>query len=85
MKGYNCPLAFWYYCVERQARINNLTAKNIFQLHGLNPHTALTRDEGDISNLCQFKWYDWCYFCDRTEPFPFNRELLGQIIGPAKG
>ena len=59
MKESNSPLAFWDYCVERRARINNLTAKNIFQLHVPNPHTFLTGDEGDISNLCQFKWYDW--------------------------
>ena len=85
MKDSNSPLAFWDYCVERRARINNLTAKNIFQLHGSNPHTDLTGDEGDISNLCQYNWYDWCYFRDRTEPFPFNREVLGRILGPAKG
>ena len=85
MKDSNSPLAFWDYCVEWRARINNLTAKNIFQLHGSNPHTALTGDEGDISNLCQYKWYDWCYFRGCTEPFLFNREVLGRILGPAKG
>ena len=72
MKDSNFPLDFWDYCVERQSRINNLTARNTFQLHGSNPHTALTGDEGDISNICQFKWYYWCYFRDRTEPFSFN-------------
>ena len=34
MKEANCPLAFWDYCIERRARINNLTAKNVFSLHG---------------------------------------------------
>ena len=35
MKESNAPLVFWNYCVERRAKINNLTAKtNIFQLHG---------------------------------------------------
>ena len=54
MKDSNCPLAFWDYCVERRARINNLTAKNIFKLQGTNAHTALTGEEGDISSLSQF-------------------------------
>eukprot|EP00957_Ditylum_brightwellii_P074360 5649463-Ditylum_brightwellii.AAC.1 len=27
MKASNCPFAFWDYCVERRARINNLTPK----------------------------------------------------------
>ena len=54
MKDSNCPLAFWDYCAERHARINNMTAKDTFNLHGSNPHTVLTGDEGDISSLCQF-------------------------------
>ena len=33
MKESNCPLAFWDYCMERRARINNLTAKDLFSLH----------------------------------------------------
>jgi hypothetical protein len=85
MKDSNCPLAFWDYCVERRARINNLTAKDIFKLHGTNAHTTLTGEEGDISNLCQYKWYDWCYFREQKEKFPFNREVLGRVLGPAKG
>ena len=52
----NFPLCFWDYCVERKARINNLTAKDAFRLHGSTPHTLTTGDEGDISNLCQYAW-----------------------------
>ena len=29
----NSLLCFWDYCVERRARINNLTAKDAFRLH----------------------------------------------------
>jgi hypothetical protein len=85
MKESDCPLAFWDYCVERRARINNLTAKDHFKLQGTNAHTALTGEEGDISNLCQFGWYEWCYFRDQGEKFPFNKEVLGRVLGPAKG
>ena len=55
MKESNCPLVLWDYYAERRACINNLTAKNIFQLHGTNAYTALTGEEGDISNLLQYK------------------------------
>jgi hypothetical protein len=85
MKDSYCPLAFWDYCVERRARINNMTAKDLFKLHGSNAHTSLTGDEGDISNLCQFKWYEWCYFRDHKNAFPNPREVLGRVLGPAKG
>ena len=79
------PLAFWDYCVERRARIHNLTAKSNFKLHGTTPHTVTTGEEGDISNLCQYAWYEWCYFCEHTSAFPTNREVLGRVLGPARG
>jgi hypothetical protein len=84
MKESDCPLAFWDYCVEQQARINNLTVKDTFTLHGSNPHTYLTGEEGDT--LCQHKWCDWCYFREQKNKFPYNREVLGRaLVGPAKG
>ena len=81
----NSPLCLWDYCVERRARINNLTAKNAFKLHGSTPHTVTTGDEGNISNLCQNGWYEWCYFRDHTAAFPNNKEVLGRVLGPARG
>ena len=85
MKESDCPLALWDYCVERRARINNLTARNLFSLHGTTPHTALTHEEGDISNLCQYSWYEWCYFREQSAKFPFHKEVLGRVLGPASG
>ena len=85
MKASDSPLIFWDYCMERRARINNLTAKDLFSLHGSNAHTCLTGEEGDMSALCQYDWYEWCYFRDQTAKFPFNREVLGRVLGPATG
>ena len=73
----NSPLWFWDYCFERRARINNLAAKDAFRLHGSTPHTLATGDERDIKNLCQYAWYEWCYFRDQTAAFPNNKEVLG--------
>ena len=42
-------------------------------------------EQGDISNLCQFRWYEWCYFHDHKAPFPHNQEVLGHVLGPARG
>ena len=63
IKEYNWPLVFWYFYVEQRALIKRLTTKDTFKLHGMNAHMALTGEEGDISNLCQYKCYEWCYFC----------------------
>ena len=84
MKYSNCPLVFCDYFSERRARINNLTAKNLFQLEGQTPHFTVTDEEGDISNLCQFDWYQWCYYREKKSYFPLAREVLGRVLGPAK-
>ena len=83
MKDSNSPLKFWDYCAERRAQIHNLTAKDLFQMHGSNPITATFGDEGDISNLCEFAWFDWCYYCNK-EDFTHQEERLGRVLGPAK-
>ena len=46
---------------------------------------ALTGEEGDISNLCQYKWYDWCYFQDQMVAYPTPKEVLGHVLGPTLG
>ena len=85
MRESNSPMTLWDYCVERRARINNLTAKDNFKLHGTMPHTATLAEEGDISSVCQFGWYEWCYYHEQMAAFPHNREVLGRVLGPAQG
>jgi hypothetical protein len=83
MKDADCPLVFWDYCLERRARINNITAKDLFQLHGSNAHMETFHEVPDISNISRYGWYEWCYYHEKTERFPFNREVLGRVLGPA--
>jgi hypothetical protein len=45
----NSPMVLWDYCMERRAKIYQITAKNLFQLNGTNPHTATFGTEADIS------------------------------------
>ena len=37
----NSPMSLWDYCLEHRVRLHNVTPKNLFQLNGLNPHTAI--------------------------------------------
>ena len=70
----------------RRVGAHNQTAKNSFHLAGhQNPHFSITGDEGDISNLCQFKWYERVYYQEGNASFPLSREVLGRSLGPAKG
>lgn len=82
LKDSDSPLKFWDYCAERRVKINNLTAKGLFQLNGSNPQQLITGEPGDISNLCQFGWFEWVYYKDAA-PFPYQNEKLGRCLGPA--
>ena len=35
--------------------------------------------------MCQYAWYECCYFRDQTAAFPNNNEVLGRVLGPARG
>ena len=85
MRELNTPLPFWDYCLERRVRIYNMTVRDYPTICGTNPHTLVMGEEGDISNLCQFSWYEWVYFHKHTAAFPQNKEVLGCMLGPAHG
>jgi len=84
MRATGSPLVLWDYCMERRALIFQITAKKLFQLNGTNPHTMTFGTDADISNLCQFDWYEWVYFREDSAIFPFQKEQLGRCLGPAK-
>ena len=85
MRVANSPLPFWDYCLEHRVRIYNMMACDNLKIRGTNPHTATLGVEGNISNLCQYSWYDWYYYCDQIAKFPHNQEVLGCVLGPAHG
>ena len=84
MREEDLPLPFGDYCLERRVWIYILT-QGSYQDQGDDAHTATTHEEGDISNLCQYKWCDWCYYREHTAKFPHNQEVLGHVLGPARG
>ncbi len=84
MKESNSPMKLWCYAAERRASIMTMTANNLFQLQGQNPHMATLGEMADISNLCQFGWYEWVYFFQHTVKFPYQEDVLGRCLGPTK-
>ena len=81
----NSPMVFWDYCLERRAQIHNLMANSNFKLHSSNACTVTTGEECDMSILCQLGWYEWCYFHEHTAAFAHQKEVLGRVLGPARG
>ena len=77
------PMVFWDYCLERRVLIENSSAKDNYLLKGAVPHSMMTGEMTDISNLCNFQWYEWIKFRKPWEPFPYPTEWLGRCLGPA--
>ena len=77
-------MVLWDFCAELRMRIKNLTARTLFQLQGQNPHLPIFGEEGDISNICQFKWYEWAYDMYGAAKFPNKAQFLFQVICPTK-
>ena len=84
MKRAHSPMKLWCYCLERYEKINNKLAKDTFQLHGQTPEFLATGVASDISDVCEYDWYEWVYFRDRAASFPNNPERLGRCLGPAE-
>ena len=38
--------------------------------------------QGDISNICNFGYYEWVYYRDKNESFPADKLKLGRVLGP---
>ena len=85
MREADSPFPFWDSCLEIRVQIYNLIARDHIEIRGTMPHTATPGEEGDSSNLCQYKWYDWCYYREHTAKFPHNQEFLGCVLGPSRG
>ena len=84
MRKLNAPMVLWDFCAERRMRINNFTDWPLFHIQGQNPHLANFGEEGNISNICKLKWYEWDYAMDGADKFPNQPQLLCRVLGPTK-
>ena len=46
--------------------------------------SKVTGQPTDISNLCEFGWYEWVQFCYDNNQFQEPHEQLGRCLGPAE-
>ena len=59
------------------------TAHTSYELQGEVPETIMTGQTADISNICEYDWYEWVMFLDNVTSYPEDRRTLGRYIGPA--
>ena len=60
-----------------------MTAKDVLQLIGGTPNFATFGEEGEISNICKFGWYEWVHFHESLAAFPLSSHIHGRCLGPA--
>lgn len=77
------PAVFWCYALERRAAINNSIARDNVHCQGQTPETVMTGQPTDISNLSEFKFYEWVKYKREGVQFPFASYQLGRCLGPA--
>jgi hypothetical protein len=79
------PKCLWDNCAKLEAIIRSHTSHNICKLDGQVPETLVTGSTANISEIAEFKWYQWVYFCDSTTVgfFPDDKEILGRYLGPS--
>ena len=77
------PAVFWCYAMERRASINNSIARDDIHCQGQTRETVMTGQPTDISNLADFKFFEWVKFRRDEVKFPFSSFQLGKCLGPA--
>ena len=75
------PSRLWDYCAELQAKIRCHNLHDIPTINVQVPKTVVTENTADISELVEFRWYQWIYYRDATKSFPLPEEELGKYFG----
>ena len=83
MVKYGSPKPFWDHCLELEGGIRTHTALDIYGLVGQVPETIMTGETGDISNLCEFEWFQWVMYYEPTKCYPNGKAQIGRWLGPA--
>jgi len=77
------PKPFWADAIELEAYVHSNTAHDIFILPGEVPEMVISGETSDISQFCEFAFYDWIMFRDQPVAFLDDNPVLGRYLGPA--
>ncbi len=75
------PHVLWDYCMELMASIRSHMTLNILELEGDTPEALLTGDTPDISNLCEFQWYELVWYIDPLDKL--ENKKIARYLGPS--
>ena len=64
MRALNSPIYLWDYVIKWRVILQNQVPRHLFQNKGLTHHAATFVKTGDMSNICNFAYYEWVYYRD---------------------
>ena len=73
---------FWADAIKLEAYVCSNTAHDIFILQGEVPETVMLGEMSDISQFCEFAFYDWVVFRDQPVAFLDDNPVLGCYLSP---
>ena len=44
------------------------------------PELIMSGEMSDVSQFCQFEWFEWAMFLDETAPYPHDNFKLGRHL-----
>ena len=77
------PKRLWDRCIELEALIRSNTALDIYGLEVQVPKTVMTGQVSDISNLCEYEWFQWVMYYQPKEGYTDDNMQMGQYLRPA--
>jgi len=83
MQRANAPKRLWDYCATHQAELRCLTATDLYHLHGRTPYEIITGNTPDISEYCQYRWYEPIQYLEQLNAFPHDKLTFGRWLGIA--
>ena len=79
----NVPKKLWDYCLELESRIRSATTLHRFDLDHQTPEAKMHDMYADISDICEFEFYEWVMFNDSQAAFPETKFHVGRWLRPA--
>ena len=77
------PKTLWEHAIELEDMIRSHTALDIYALEGQVPEAVMPRPTTDISNLCEYKWFQWVIYYEPITGYPDSKKSIGRNLGPA--
>ena len=77
------PKCLWDCCIEMEALICSHTAHSVYEFDGVITETKMTRHTANMSNICEYEWYQWVMFHYQPITYPYLTIVMGWYLGKA--